>query len=51
MHYIEIELAGKLSRGQTVIDWDNLTGHLHNVKVVMEINKGRFWELMKKSLV
>jgi len=49
-HYIEIELAGKLTRGQTVVDWDNLTGHSHNVKVVMEINRERFWELMKQSL-
>jgi len=49
-HYIEIELAGKLTRGQTVVDWDNLTGHPHNVKVVMEINRERFWELMKQSL-
>jgi purine nucleosidase len=49
-HYIEIELADTLSRGQTVIDWDNLTGYLYNVKVVMEIDNERFWELMRSSL-
>jgi purine nucleosidase len=49
MHYIEIELTGKLTRGQTVIDWENLTGLLHNVKVVMEIDRKRFWELMTAS--
>lgn len=50
MQYIEIELAGKLTRGQTVIDWDHLTGKPPNTQVVLEIDRERFWELMKQSL-
>jgi purine nucleosidase len=49
-HYIEIELAGKLTRGQTVIDWDNLTGREPNVNVVMEVDLQRFFELLKQGL-
>lgn len=50
MQYIEIELAGKLTRGQTVIDWDHLTDKQPNTKVVLEIDRGRFWELMRQGL-
>jgi purine nucleosidase len=49
-HYIEIELAGQLTRGQTVVDWYHLTGRPNNVNVVLEVDRDRFWELMKSSL-
>lgn len=48
-HFIEIELAGKLTRGQTVVDWDNLTGQEPNVNVVMEIEPERFFTLLKRA--
>lgn len=47
--YIEIELAGQMTRGQTVVDWYNLTGKPANVNIVYEVNQNRFWELMKKG--
>lgn len=49
-HFIEIELSGTLTRGQTVVDWFNLTGHPENARVVMEVNRDRFIELMRQSL-
>jgi purine nucleosidase len=49
-HFIEIELAGKLTRGQTVVDWYNLTGHPDNATVIMEVDRDRFMQLMKQSL-
>ena len=48
--YVEIELAGRLTRGQTVIDWYDLTGHPHNATLVHEIDRERFVELLKLSL-
>lgn len=48
--YIEIELAGQMTRGQTVVDWYNLTGKPGNVEIVYEIDRDRFWELMKQAV-
>jgi purine nucleosidase len=48
--YVEIELAGRLTRGQAVIDWYDLTGRPHNAELVLEIDRGRFVELLKLSL-
>src|SRR5262245_50426912 len=48
--YVEIELAGQLTRGQTVVDWYSLTDHPHNADLVLEIDRDRFWELMQLSL-
>jgi purine nucleosidase len=47
--YIEIELAGQMTRGQTVVDWYNLTGKSANVNVVYEVDRERFWEMMKSA--
>jgi inosine-uridine nucleoside N-ribohydrolase len=47
---VEIELAGRLTRGQTVIDWYDLTGRPHNAYLVHEIDRERFVELLKLSL-
>jgi purine nucleosidase len=49
--FIEIELAGQMTRGQTVIDWYNLTGKPENVTIVYEVNRDRFWELMKRGVL
>lgn len=47
--YIEVELAGHMTRGQTVVDWYNLTGKEANVNIVKEVNRNRFWELLKNG--
>jgi purine nucleosidase len=49
-HYIEIELTGKLTRGQSVIDWYHLTGRPNNATVVLEVDQERFFELLRQSL-
>jgi len=49
-HYIEIELTGKLTRGQSVVDWYHLTGRPDNAAVVMEVDRERFLELLRRSL-
>lgn len=48
--YVEIELAGKFTRGQTVIDWYDLTGRPPNTSLVHAVNQERFLELMRLSL-
>ena len=48
--YVEIELAGQLTRGQTVVDWYGLSDHPHNTNLVYEIDRDRFWELMQLSV-
>jgi inosine-uridine nucleoside N-ribohydrolase len=47
---VEIELAGRLTRGQMVIDWYDLTGRPHNAYLVHEIDRERFVELLQFSL-
>jgi inosine-uridine nucleoside N-ribohydrolase len=33
-----------------VVDWYNLTGKPGNVEIVYEIDRDRFWELMKQAV-
>jgi purine nucleosidase len=47
---VQVELAGRLTRGQTVVDWSGLTGRRPNATLVMEVDQGCFWELLKLSL-
>jgi len=47
MRYVGVELAGPYSRGQTVVDWFNVTRHVPNANVVLEADRARFWELMQ----
>ncbi len=49
-HHIEIELGGKQTRGQVVVDWFDVTGQPPNANLVLEINRDRFFEMMKHSL-
>ena len=48
--YVEIELAGQFTRGQTVIDWYGLTDRPHNAQLVLEVDQARFVELMALGL-
>jgi purine nucleosidase len=43
--YVRVELSGRHTRGQTVVDWGRLTHHEPNVNIVLEVNRERFWEL------
>lgn len=49
--YVEIELAGQMTRGQTVIDWYDLTEHPHNAELVLEVDKDRLGELMRLAIL
>jgi purine nucleosidase len=49
-HYVQVELAGYHTRGQTVVDWDDQTGQEPNVNLVLALDMGRFWELMQAAV-
>lgn len=49
-HFIQVELAGTLTRGATVVDWFDLTGKQSNVEIVTELNSHRVFELFKAAI-
>jgi purine nucleosidase len=49
-HYVQVELAGRHTRGQTTVDWFDQTGHEPNVNLVLEIDVTRLWELMQAAV-
>lgn len=49
-HHVRIELAGRHTRGQTVVDWHDRTGRRPNVDLVLEVDNKRFWELMQAAV-
>jgi purine nucleosidase len=49
-HYVQIELAGYHTRGQTTVDWYDQTGHEPNVNLVLEMDSERLWELMQAAV-
>jgi purine nucleosidase len=50
-HYVQVELAGHHTRGQTTVDWHDRTGHEPNVNIVLEVDTGRLWELMRAAVI
>jgi purine nucleosidase len=50
-HYVDIELAGEKTRGQTTVDWFDRTGETANARLVLELNTERVWEMMMAALV
>jgi purine nucleosidase len=49
-HYVQVELVGQHTRGQTPVDWRDRSGHEANVNLVLEVDRDRFWELMVAGL-
>jgi purine nucleosidase len=49
-HHVQVELAGQHTRGQTTVDWFDLTGHEPNANLVLEVDANRLWELMQAAL-
>jgi purine nucleosidase len=49
-HYVQVELAGRHTRGQTTVDWFDRTGHEPNVNLVLEVDAKRLWELMQAAV-
>jgi len=55
-HAVRVELSGRHTRGQTVVDWGDRAGpnasdYQSAVNVVLELDKERLWELMQAALL
>ena len=48
--YVQIECMGKFTRGQSIVDWRGRLGKVPNTKIVLELDEGRFAELMRQAL-
>ena len=49
-HYVEVELAGTKTRGQTTVDWFDRASEAPNVELVLELDTQRVWQMMKAAL-
>ncbi|HEX2500947.1 MAG TPA: nucleoside hydrolase [Methylomirabilota bacterium] len=48
--HVTVELAGRQTRGQTTVDWFGFGGEPPNAEVVLELDRDRFWEMLKASV-
>lgn len=49
-HHVDIELDGKLTRGATVVDWENRLGRPANARIVLEVDQARFIAMVRRAL-
>jgi purine nucleosidase len=49
-HRVEVELAGKHTRGHTTVDWFDRSGKDPNVDVILEMDKDRLWEMLQAAI-
>lgn len=55
--FVDVELQGNITRGMTVIHWDNWNNFKHSrwgiprehVDIIEEINTTQFWEMLISS--
>jgi len=48
--YVDVELGGAHTRGQTTVDWVSRTGQEANVTLALDIDRERWGDLMTKAL-
>ena len=49
-HYVQVELAGQYTRGQTTVDWFDRSQYEPNINLVLELDAARLWELMQAAV-
>lgn len=49
-HHVAVELAGTHARGQTCVDWSDLSQQPANVEVILEVDFERFYQMMLRSV-
>jgi purine nucleosidase len=48
--HVQVELAGASTRGQTVVDWFDISGQAANVELILDVDQVRFIELLRNGL-
>jgi len=48
--HVAVEIDGKLTRGATVVDWNDRLGKPANAQIVLEVDQGRFEALLASAL-
>ena len=49
-HHVAVEIDGKLTRGATVVDWNDRFGKPANAQIVLEVDHARFEALLASAL-
>lgn len=49
-HFVQVELAGAHTRGQTTVDWFDMSGQPANANIILELDSDRLWELMEAAV-
>jgi purine nucleosidase len=49
-HHVAIELDGALTRGATVVDWEDRLGNPANARIVLDVDHARFEALVAAAL-
>lgn len=49
-HHVGIELDGRLTRGATVVDWENRLEKPANARIVLDVEQARFAAMVKRAL-
>jgi purine nucleosidase len=47
---VEVELTGTLTRGATLVDWQERSGRPANARIVLEVDQARFEALIAAAL-
>jgi inosine-uridine nucleoside N-ribohydrolase len=47
--HIQIERFGRMSRGMTVVDWWESSQKAPNVEIVLEVDRTRFFEILRTA--
>jgi purine nucleosidase len=50
-HALTVELNGRLTRGQTTVDWFNLNKKPQKANIILEVDQDRFIQLMENALI
>lgn len=49
-HFTTVELGGRQTRGQTVVDWFDSSKQPANAELILEVDHDRLWELMQAAV-
>jgi purine nucleosidase len=49
-HHVAIEIDGRYTRGQTMVDWNDQSGKSPNAHIILEVDRQRFYDLMENAL-